>query len=199
MLLDVADLKQCRAACEGIDVVVHLAADPWPDADFLGSLLENNIRGTYNIFRAAKDAGCRRVVFASSVHAVLGYPDQPPIVPGAPVRPMNMYGVSKCFGEVVAYQFAHAEGLSSLAIRIGAYDPPWKPDEMISRNLSAYLSRRDMNQLLTRCIETPDIDFAIVHGISNNRIKLLDLAETRELLGYEPQDDGFELFELHPQ
>jgi nucleoside-diphosphate-sugar epimerase len=199
MTLDVADLDQCRAACEGIDVVVHLAADPWPDADFLGSLLENNIRGTYNIFRAAKDAGCRRVVFASSVHAVLGYPDQPPIVPGAPVRPMNMYGVSKCFGEVVAYQFAHAEGLSSLAIRIGAYDPPWKPDEMISRNLSAYLSRRDMNQLLTRCIETPDIDFAIVHGISNNRIKLLDLAETRELLGYEPLDDGFELFVLHPQ
>jgi hypothetical protein len=64
---------------------------------------------------------------------------------------------------------------------------------MTFRNLSAYLSRRDMNQLLTRCIETPDIDFAIVHAISNNRIKLLDLTETRALLGYEPQDDGFAL------
>jgi nucleoside-diphosphate-sugar epimerase len=193
MSLDVADLGQCRVACEGIDVVVHLAADPSPEADFHDSLLENNVTGTYNIFRAAKDAGCRRVVFASSVHAILGYPDQPPILPDAAVRPMNMYGVSKCFGEAVALQFAYAEGLSSIAIRIGAYDPPWKPEELTSRNLSAYLSRRDMNQLLTRCIETPDIDFAIVHGISNNRIKLLDLTETRALLGYEPQDDGFAL------
>jgi nucleoside-diphosphate-sugar epimerase len=191
--LDVGDLEQCRAACEGIDVVVHLAADPSPEAEFYESLLENNIKGTYNIFRAAKDAGCRRVVFSSSVHAVLGYPDQPPIPPTAPVRPMNMYGVSKCFGEAVAHQFARSEGLSSIAVRIGAYDPPWTPDEMTSRNLSAYLSSRDMNQLLTRCIETPDIDFAIVHGISNNRIKLLDLTETRALLGYEPQDDGFAL------
>jgi nucleoside-diphosphate-sugar epimerase len=196
MALDVSNLEQCRAACEGIDVVVHLAADASPEAEFYDALLESNIKGTYNIFRAAKDAGCRRVVFASSVHAVAGYPDQPPIAPDAPVRPMNMYGVSKCFGEAVAAQFAHAEGLSSIAIRIGAYEPPWTRDEITSRNLSAYLSGRDMSQLLTRCIETPDIDFAIVHGISNNRIKLLDLSATQALLGYEPQDDGFEQFEL---
>jgi len=192
--LDVADLAACRAACEGIDVVVHLAADPSPEADFYDSLLDNNIKGTYNIFRAATDAGCRRIIFASSVHVVLGYPDQPPIRPGSPVLPMNTYGVSKCFGEAVAAQFAHAEGLSSIAIRIGAYDPPWTEEEATSRNLSVYLSSRDMNQLLTRCIETPNIQFAVVHGISNNKIKRLDLSETQALLGYQPQDDGFAVF-----
>ncbi len=71
--LEIADLDACQAACAGIDTVVHLAADPSPDADFYGSLLDNNIKGTYNVFRAARDQGCRRVIFASSVHAVIGY------------------------------------------------------------------------------------------------------------------------------
>ena len=72
-LLDTADLEQFTAACEGIDVVVHLAADPAPNADFYGSLLERNVNSTYNAFAAAAAQKCRRVVIASSVNAVLGY------------------------------------------------------------------------------------------------------------------------------
>ena len=53
--------------------MIHLAADPSPEADWETSLLANNIRGVVNIFRAASEAGCRRVVFASSVHAVGGF------------------------------------------------------------------------------------------------------------------------------
>ena len=191
---DVANLEECRATCMGVDVVVHLAADPSPESDFYPSLLENNIKGTYNVFRAATDAGCRRVIFASSAHAVLGQPFGDPVPPDAPVRPLNMYGVTKCFGEAVAVQFAHAEGLSCIAVRIGAYDPPWTANDLTVSNLSAFLSACDMNQLLIRCIETPAIDFAIVHGISNNRVQRLDLAATRALLGYEPLDDGFAIF-----
>ena len=192
--LDVADPEACRAACDGIDVVVHLAADPSPEADFYGSLLENNIKGTYNVFRSATDAGCRRVVFASSIHVVVGHPPEQVVEPDAPVRPLNMYGVSKCFGEAVAACFAHAEGLSSIAIRIGAYEAPWIRESPTPDWLSAYISVRDMNQLLVRAIEAPNIDFAIVHGVSNNRVTRLDLTETRALLGYEPQDDGFALY-----
>ena len=191
---DIVDPEACRALCRGVDTVVHLAADPSPEANFYGSLLENNITGTYNVFRAAADAGCRRVVFASSIHAVVGHPPEQTVAPDAPVRPMNMYGVSKCFGEAVAACFAHAEGLSSIAIRIGAYEAPWVRASPTPDWLRAYVSVRDMNQLLVRAIETPDIGFAIVHGISNNRTKRLDLTETRALLGYEPQDDGFALY-----
>ncbi|HKG24163.1 MAG TPA: NAD(P)-dependent oxidoreductase [Thermomicrobiales bacterium] len=192
--LDVADAGACREACRGINTVVHLAADPSPQADFYGSLLENNIKGTYNVFRAAKDQGCRRVIFASSVHAVAGYPiDVQPHVESM-VRPINMYGVSKCFGEAVAACFAYAEGLSSIAIRIGAYDAEWLRKNPSADSMAAFLSHRDMNHLLDRCIETPDIPFAIVHGISNNRFKRLDISVTRELLGYEPQDDAFRIF-----
>ena len=188
---DIADLRAFRAACDGIDVVVHLAADPSPEADFYGSLLNNNILGAFNAFRAAKDAGCRRLIFASSVHAVMGYGQDNPVPDGAPVKPMNFYGATKTWGESLAHVFAYSEGLSSIAIRIGAYDAPWIREHPTDDNLSAYISARDLNQLIVRAIETPDVPFAIVHGISNNRVKRLDLAETIRLLGYAPQDDGF--------
>lgn len=200
--LDIAHLDQCQQACQGIDTVVHLAADANPNADFYRSLLPNNILGAYNIFRAAKDQGCRRVIFASSAQVVAGYPRDVQAHPETPIRPMNMYGVSKSFGEAVAAYFAFAEGLSSIAIRIGAYDSSratWLRQQPNMGSLSAYVSERDLNHLLVRCIETPDIPFAIVHGISDNRFKRLDLTSTRSLLGYTPQDDAFDLFraDLH--
>ncbi|MEO8286305.1 MAG: NAD(P)-dependent oxidoreductase [Chloroflexota bacterium] len=198
-LLDIGNLSACQRACEGMDTVVHLAADANPDADFHSSLLHNNIEGTYNIFRAAKDQQCRRVIFASSAQVVAGYPPDVQAHVESPVRPVNMYGVSKCFGEAVASYFAHAEGLSSIAIRIGSYDvnadkANWLRQEPNSLHLSGYISERDMNHLLVRCIETPNVQFAIVHGVSDNRFKRLDISVTRDLLGYAPEDDAFEIF-----
>lgn len=191
MLLDVSDAASCRLACQGIDTIIHLAADPDPDADWEGSLRENNIQGVVNIFRAASEAGCRRVIFASSVHAVAGYPPDIAIPDDASPRPINLYGASKAFGEAVASVNAAQSGLSGIAIRIGAYDAPWFYAEGTANDATAYLSARDMNDLLLRCLETPDIPYAIVAGISNNRRKRFDLRLTRDLLGYEPRDDGF--------
>jgi NAD+ dependent glucose-6-phosphate dehydrogenase len=193
--LDVSDAMSCTLACAGIDTVVHLAADPSPEAGWEASLLDNNIRGVVNVFRAASDAGCRRVVFASSVHAVIGYPADLAIPDDAAPRPQNLYGASKAFGEAIASTFA-AAGLSGIAIRIGAYDAPWFYEQGDAREAAAYVSARDMNQLLVRCIETPDIPYAVVAGISDNRRKRFDLVKTRDLLGYDPQDDGFAVLGL---
>lgn len=193
-VFDIADLDACRAACAGIDTVIHLAADPSPRADFYGSLLDNNIKGTFNIFRAASDAGCARVIFASSINAVSGYPDDVQVTPTMPTRPPNLYGASKAFGESIASYFADAEGLSAICVRIGHYDAGNPNTPVTIARLSNYTSPRDLNALLVRAIETPEIPFAIVHGISNNRFKRLDLTATRQLLGYAPRDDGFALF-----
>jgi len=198
--LDVSDLQACQQACRDIDMVIHLAATPNPEADFYSSLLHSNICGTYNLFRAAKDQGCQRVIFASSAQVFAGYPDDVQAHPESQLRPMNMYGVSKCFGEAVASYFAHAEGLSSIVLRIGSYDVNGDPSNWLrqqpnARHLSGYVSERDLNQLLVRCIEAPAVLFAIVHAISNNRFKRLDLTSTRKLLGYAPQDDAFEIFQ----
>lgn len=188
--LDIADPDACREACMGIDTVIHLAADPSPEADWESSLLPNNIRGTVNVFGAAHEAGCRRVVFASSVHAVGGPHDDEAIADDAPPRPVNLYGASKAFGEAVASTYS-AAGLSGIAIRIGAYDAPWFYESGDATDAMAYVSARDLNELLVRCIEAEDIPYAVVAGISDNARKRFSLTHTRRLLGYAPRDDGF--------
>lgn len=198
LLLDASDPIACRRAVDGIDVVLHLAADPDPRADYYASLRANNFDATYNIFRAAVDAGCRRVVYASSVQVVLGYPNYQETPVEVPPWPLNMYAVSKCYGEATARMFASVEGISAICVRIGAYHRPGLDDPAWQHELSAYVSPRDLNQLFRRCIAAEDIDFAIVHGISDNRRKRLSLVETHALLGYAPVDDGYTVFGVEP-
>jgi nucleoside-diphosphate-sugar epimerase len=199
MPFDIVDLEACQRACAGIDTVVHMAADPSRKSDFYASLLDANIRGVYNIFRAAKDRGCQRVICASSIQAVEGYPADEVIYPHSAARPVNMYGVTKCFAEAVAHCFAYSEGLSSIAVRIGTFESERLCAHFSRRNLRTFVSRDDLCQLLVRCIETPGVLFAIAHGASNNRVKRLDLAETTALFGYQPQDDAFRIAEENGQ
>jgi nucleoside-diphosphate-sugar epimerase len=194
LVLDIADYGACQQAVEEIDVVLHLAANPSPEADYYESLRPNNFDGTYNVFKAAAEAGCERVVYASSVQAVLGYPEDDRTATDAPWWPLNMYAVSKCYGEATARMFASTSELSAICVRIGAYERPGLGEPEWRHELSAYVSPRDLNQLFRLCIDAEAIDFAVVHGISNNRIQRLSLAETRDLLGYEPVDDGFEVY-----
>jgi uronate dehydrogenase len=194
LILNLQDFAACRQACEDIDMVIHLAADPSPSADFVDSLLGNNIIATYNMFRAAQEAGCKRFIFASSVHTVAAYPADVQIKDNMPVRPKNLYGVSKCFGEALAAYYAFNEGLPSIVLRIGAYRLPEENKRISPAEQDAFLSADDFNDLLVKCLETPHIIFAIAHAVSDNRFKRLDLTETRELLGYQPKADAFELF-----
>jgi NAD+ dependent glucose-6-phosphate dehydrogenase len=192
LTLDLADPEAARQACEGMETVIHLAAEPRTTAEFYHDLLEPNFKGTYNIYRAAADAGCKRLIFASSVNAVGGYPhDRQVRITDAPC-PGNVYGASKAFGESLGAYFGHREGLSNICIRIGAVGhlhhlSPQTPDGI----RSIFITYRDLCHLLDRCIETPGIAFAVVHGVSNNRHNWLDLTETSRLLDYHPVDDAF--------
>jgi len=192
---DLADLDRLKELCQGMDTVVHLAADPSPSATWQ-SLLPSNIVGTYHVFVAAKAAGCRRVIFASSIHAVSGYPPDVQVKTSEPVNPGDLYGVTKCFGEALGRYMAEQEGLSAIALRIGAFQPTEAArQERSVHMLDAWVSRRDLTQLITRCIDVENIRFAIFHGLSNNRFKRLDISDARALVGYDPQDD---LTEVNP-
>ena len=192
---DLQNLETCQKACQGIDMVIHLAADRSPKADFLDSLLANNIIAAYNMFRAAKEAGCKRFIYASSVHVVDAYPPEVQVKVNMPVRPKNLYGVSKCFGEALAAFFAFNEKLPSIVLRIGAYISPEEYEQWSFNERNAFLSTDDLNELLLKCLETPAITFAIAHAISDNRNKRLDLTETTEILGYTPKADAYVIFE----
>ena len=120
MEMDITDYDAFLAACQGVDAVVHLAADPSMAAEFYRTLLPLNIIGCYNGFEAAREAGCKRIVFASSINAILGYGREGgPVRWDAPVYPVNVYGATKCFGEALGRVYAHQHGLSCIMVRIG--------------------------------------------------------------------------------
>jgi nucleoside-diphosphate-sugar epimerase len=193
---DLADLAMAQAVCAGVDTVVHLAADPNARADFYESLLDNNVKACYNIFRAAKDQGCQRVIWASSIQVIEGYPLDVQARPESPIKPMNMYAAAKAYGEAMAHAFAYAEGLSCICVRVGAYEGNRVLEKPDGRTLSAFVSRRDLSHLLERCVEAKDVQYAIVHGVSDNRFKRMDITSTRAVVGYTPVDDAFQKFDI---
>jgi len=173
------------AAFEGRDAVVHLAANRSPRAAF-GDLLEPNLIGLYHVFDAAARAGCRRLVYASSVNAVRGYAPERRVTPDMPPNPRNLYGATKVFGEAVARSYAHTHGMGAICIRYGgirAKAPDKNPEEEAS-----WITLRDAEQLTRLSVEAENVEYAVVHGFSRHRVCRWDIASARELLGYEPQD-----------
>jgi nucleoside-diphosphate-sugar epimerase len=183
---DLTDYAQLEGLCRGVDTVVHLGAESSPLAAW-GSLLPANVVGAYNIFAASKAAGCRRVVFASSVHAVSGYPPDRQVAPDDPVNPGNLYGVTKCFGEALGRYMAEQGNLSVIVLRIGAFQSLEAAAKPGSEWMSpTFVALEDLYQLLLRSIWVNNVRFALCHGVSDNWFKRLDITGTRELLGYAP-------------
>lgn len=190
-LLDVTDPRACRRALSSVDAVVHLAADPVVSADFRTSVLPLNMIGTYNIVAAAVDAGVGRVVFASSIQAVAGYPLDMQVREDDPPRPANDYGVGKAFGEALCASMAFRSSTTFLSVRIGNYGEQRPAADASLRSRMAWLSRRDAVHLLWRAL-TADVDgHLVLHGISDNAVKQLSIDATRLRIGYAPVDDGF--------
>jgi nucleoside-diphosphate-sugar epimerase len=189
---DITDFEAMRQLCQGVDTVVHLAADPSTRAGW-ESLLPKNIIGVYNVFEAAHQAGCRRVVFASSVNAVIAYPGEVQIKTSMPVRPGNLYGATKAWGEAVASFYADEKALSAICLRFGAVqhrDSQWI--NLDNNLIDIILTYEDLAKLIVASIDAPDdFRFGVFHGVSNNRWKRLDISDAREQLGYEPVDDAF--------
>lgn len=194
---DITDYKECLAACEGMDTVIHLAGNPSPTAKY-ADVKKVNMDGTYHMMAAASEQGCRRLIFASSIHTVKGYPKDEQVKTDSPLRPLDIYGVSKAFGEAMGNYFAYEKGLEVIAIRIGGHRSiemmKEKGEQPNSYQRSSYLSARDMNQLVKSCVEAKlDRPFEIVHGVSDNSFKFLDLSDTKDKIGYKPSDNGFDL------
>jgi nucleoside-diphosphate-sugar epimerase len=112
-----------------------------------------------------------------------------------PVNPGDLYGVSKCFGEALGRYMAEQEGLSVIALRhrrVPAHRSA-RDAEAGVQMMNMFVSRRDLNQLVERCIDAENLRFAILHGVSDNHFKRLDISDARELVGYAPQDDATEI------
>jgi nucleoside-diphosphate-sugar epimerase len=206
-VVDMRKLRRVERAVERVDFVVDLAADSDIDASW-ESVLRNNVAATFNCLEAARRAGVKRVVFASSNHVVGLYerdepyasvvagqyagldPEQlPRLTSRAPIRPDSAYGVGKAFGEAAARFYAEEHGLSVLCLRIGTVTHADRPTHV--RQFATLLTHRDLVQLVARCIEAPaSVGFGIFYGVSHNTWRLWDIEEARAAIGYDPVDDA---------
>lgn len=187
--LDVRDPAACRRAADGVDAVLHLAADPDPFADLLTSVLPVNVTGTYNVLAAAEAAGVPRFVWSSSIWAIAGYPDDHLVLETDAPRPGSHYGVGKAACEALCAAHATWSSTTSVSVRIGAYGPRPEPGDA-EREQRAWLSVRDANRLLRLALTAPVDGHQVVHGVSANDHPLVSLERTSALLGYEPLDRG---------
>ena len=216
LVANVDDLDAIAPAFVGVDSVVHLAAaisvdSPWD------AVLHANLIGTYNVFEAARRAGVKSIVFASSNHTVGGYE-----LDGLPsiydlkdtrvydhtveVRPDSLYGVSKVYGEALGRHYSDAFGLRVYSLRIGSVrgdddprDPSvakgsfWldlTPEQKFERTRATWLSQRDAAGLISACIEAEQTKFAVVYGISNNPRQMWDISHAKDALGWVPKDSA---------
>ncbi len=183
--LDVRDPGALEAAMAGIDCVVHLAGVPgsasWRDT------LSTNIDGTWQVFEAARLQGVRRVVYASSNHAVGFHRRAVTLDASSPPRPDSAYGAAKVFGESLGRLFADKYGLSVACLRIGTFRTPDRPTE--PRHLLSWISHRDLAQLVRRCIDHPAYHYLIAYGVSANTRSRWSNASI-DFLGYAPMDDA---------
>ena len=167
----------------GVDAIVHLGGfsveGSWDE------ILPANILGTYNVFEAARANGVKRILFATSNHAVGFYRRDETIDHRVYPRPDSRYGVSKVFGEALGSLYADKYGMEVFNMRIGNVN--LRPVD--KRRLSIWISPRDLAQLVTIGIEHPDIRFEIVYGVSGNTRSWYDNSNATRL-GYKPLDDS---------
>lgn len=183
MKAELSDPAQVEAICEGVDGILHFGGysveGPWDD------ILQSNIIGGYNLFEAARKQGVKRVVFASSNHAVGFYPRYHRIGTDVTTRPDSRYGVSKAFGEALGALYADKHGMKVTCLRIGNFGEM----PLDHRRLSIWLKPEDLVQLCRIGLEHPDIHFEILYGASDNERSWWDNHRAYEL-GYRPAGKG---------
>ena len=179
---DLASLDQMVDLLKDADMVVHFGAIG-DEAPF-DAILQSNIVGAYNVWEAAYKNGVRRVVYASSIHAVGMHPKNEFIGTDAPHRPDTYYGLAKCFAEDLASLYWDKRGVESVCMRILSAANVGNP-----RAVGSWLSYNDLIQLVARAIDTPVTGFAVVYGVSNNDRVPVDNAKA-SFLGYRPKDNA---------
>jgi uronate dehydrogenase len=182
-LADCAELDQVLPLFEGAEIVVNFVGIP--DERSFEELLRPNFLSSYVIWEAAHRAGARRVVYASSVHAVGLHETAAGIDTDALHRPDTFYGLSKCFTEDLARLYWEKRGLESVCLRIfSATETPQNP-----RALGTWLSRGDLVHLVERAVDTPVTGFCVAYGISANDRAPVSNAKV-SFLGYRPKDNA---------
>jgi Nucleoside-diphosphate-sugar epimerases len=207
IVADMADVAAAQSAFAGVECVIDLAANSDADAPW-ETVRVNNLPATVNAFEAARLAGVKRIVFASSNHVIGMYERDEPyasVVAGryhgldprtlprldetSPIRPDGPYAIGKAFGEAAARFYWEEHGISIICLRIGTVNRENRPTN--ARHFATLLTHRDLIQLVRLCVTAPpSVGFAIVYGVSANTWRMWDIDRSRDLIGYAPSDNA---------
>jgi uronate dehydrogenase len=159
---DLTKIAEVETICEDVDGILHFGG--YSIEGTWDQIRSANIEGCYNLFEAARGKGVKRIVFASSNHAVGFYPRTTRIGTDVTPRPDSRYGVSKAFGEALGSFYADKHGLCVTSIRIGNVGPV----PLDQRRLSIWLHQEDLLQLCRIGLEHPSIRYEVFYGASLN-------------------------------
>ena len=180
---DLGDAQAVHSLLAGVDAIVHLGGvsveGPW------GPILNANVMGIHNLYEAARVHGAKRVIFASSNHAVGFYKQSDFIDADAPTRPDGNYGLSKVFGEQVSRFYFDRYGIETVCIRIGSSFPK----ALDRRMMMSWLSYDDLTELIRCSLFTPNVGHTIVFGASDNKNPWWNNGKAAHL-GWTPRDSS---------
>lgn len=179
---DLADLTQVEAALKGADVIIHFGAIA-DEAPF-EVIFAPNFIGAWTVWEAAHRLGIKRVIYASSIHAVGMYSRHQRVGLEEPHRPDSYYGLSKSFAENLARLNWQKRGIEAVCLRIFSCAAVTS-----ERSLGAWLSVNDLIRLVDAAISAPVVGFSVIYGISNNTRATVDNSGAAHL-GYQPQDNA---------
>jgi nucleoside-diphosphate-sugar epimerase len=203
---DVTRPRTIAPAFEGVDAVVDLATGasvdlPWND-------VWTDCAGRINVLEAARAHGVRRYIFASSSHVTGMYeadhpyaeivagsydgldPAATPLIgPSSPLRPDGPYGVGKVLGEQVGRYYSERYGMSCICLRIGTVKGANRPTQ--PRHFATLLSHPDLVRLVDCAVRAPlELGYGVYYGVSANTWRFWDIANAREEIGFDPQDNA---------
>ena len=181
---DLRDAAVVDRLLTGVDVLIHMAGTsverPLPE------IIENNLKGLVEVYEGARRHKVRRIVFASSNHAFGMYSVNDKLSLDAAFRPDGFYGLSKVWGEALARMYWDKHGIEGISVRIGT--AMGKPPADF-RQLSTWLGKEDLVQLMMQCITVPKVGYMAVWGVSDNTRSYYDNTGA-ERLGFKPQQNS---------
>ncbi len=186
VICDLSDKEAAIALTKDVDVILHFAGVPREQS--FDEIMTDTIPAAYHMYEGARRHGVKRVVYASSIHAVgMAEVETVPGVHGRH-RPDTFYGMTKCFIEDLGSLYWDKWGVESVNLRICSCFP--EPADR--RMLWSWLSFGDMVRLVEASLTAPRVGFSVIYGTSDNARAAVSNAGAGHI-GYRPLDsaDGY--------
>lgn len=192
---DLRDPQVWPALLTGVDSVVHLAGNPSPEVS-AREAVEDVAMATAHLAAAADGSGLRRIVYASSIHAMGLYhrAGNRPIDPAWPPRPCCEYGSAKVLCENLLSLLFERSGVSVVSLRLGMTGTLPSNDFQASH----WLGDDDCIELM-RCSLTADVASGAFFGMSNGSRGFWDLSPTAAGLGFTARQSPPAWSTSHPE